>query len=116
MKWVTVLMAFLQVSILMNQYLRSDRSNSSTLQHTEITYENDLHKLNRLNPSKSCGPDKCHPRVLKNVKDGLIVPLYYLYNKSLQEATLPLSWKEATKTPIFKMATESSQIIIALLA
>jgi len=49
---------------------------------------------------------------LKNVKDGLIVPLYYLYNKSLQEVTLPLSWKEA----FLKRVTESSQIIIALSA
>ena len=79
-----------------------DRSNGSTLQHTEITHEDVLHQLNRLKPNKSCGPDKCHPQVLKNVKDGLIVPLYYLYNKSLEEATLLLSWKEATITPIFK--------------
>ena len=79
-----------------------DRSNGSTLQHIEITHEDVLHQLNCLKPNKSCGPDKFHPRVLKNVKDGLIVPLYYPYNKSLEEATLPLSWKEATITPIFK--------------
>ena len=39
---------------------------------------------------------------MKNIIDGLILPLYYLYNKSLKEATFPLSWKKATITPIFK--------------
>jgi len=39
---------------------------------------------------------------IENIKDGLIVPLYYLYNKSLEEATLPLCWKEATVVSIFK--------------
>ena len=50
----------------------SDRSNGSALPHIEIhvTHEDVLHQLNCLDPSKSCGPDKCHPRVLKNVKDG----------------------------------------------
>ncbi|XP_065895972.1 uncharacterized protein [Dysidea avara] len=34
-----------------------DRSNGSTLQHTEITHEDVLHQLNRLKPNKSCGPE-----------------------------------------------------------
>ena len=38
----------------------------------------------------------------KKAKEGLIVPLYYLYSKSLEKASLPLSWKEATVTAIFK--------------
>ena len=79
-----------------------DRSNGNTLQHIKVTHQDILDQLHRLKPNKSCGPDNCHPRVLKNVKDGLIVPLYYLYNKSLEEAILPFSWKEATITPIFK--------------
>ena len=78
-----------------------DRSNGNTLQHIKVTHQDILDQLHRLKPNKSCGPDNCHPRVLKNVKDGLIVPLYYLYNKSF-EAILPFSWKEATITPIFK--------------
>ena len=79
-----------------------DGSNGNTLQHIKVTHQDILDQLHRLKPNKSCGPDNCHPRVLKNVKDGLIVPLYYLYNKSLEEAILPFSWKEATITPIFK--------------
>ena len=32
-----------------------DRSNSSTLQHIEMTHEDVLHQLNHLKPNKSCG-------------------------------------------------------------
>ena len=79
-----------------------DRSNGNTLQHIKVTHQDILDQLHGLKPNKSCGPDNCHPQVLKNVKDGLIVTLYYLCNKSLEEAILPFSWKEATITPIFK--------------
>ena len=79
-----------------------DRSNGNILQHIEITHQDISNQLDRLKTSKSCGSDNCHPRVLKSVKGGIIVPLYYLYSKSLEEASLPLSWKEATITAIFK--------------
>jgi len=39
----------------------SYKSNGNTFQFIEITHEDVLHQLNCLNPSKSCGPDKCHP-------------------------------------------------------
>ena len=79
-----------------------DRSKGCTLQHIQITHQYILDQLDRLKPYKSCGPDNCHLHVLKNIQDGLIVLLYYLHSKSLEEATLPLCWKEATATPIFK--------------
>jgi len=43
-----------------------------------------------------------HPRVLKEIKDGLILPLYLLFAKSLQDGVLPNSWKDATITAIHK--------------
>ena len=77
----------------------------------------DMHKLctGQLKTNKSCGPENCHPYVLKKVKEGLVVPLYYLYSKSLKEANLPLRWKEATITAVFKKVTESFQTITVLL-
>jgi len=56
--------------------------NEITIEHNDIFYE-----LNRLNPNKSCGPDNCHPRVIKEVKGGLVVPLYLLFSKSLHDST-----------------------------
>ena len=93
-------MTSLLVYLLMSQHQVAipnlpDRSNGNILQHIEITHQDISNQLDRLKTSKSCGYDNCHPRVLKSVKEGIIVPLYYLYNsKSLEQASLPLSWKE----------------------
>jgi len=58
-----------------------DKSKGHCLNDITITYSDILYKLNRLNPNKYCGPDNCHPHVLKEVKDGLILPLFvYLTN------------------------------------
>ena len=35
-----------------------------------------------LDPNKSCGPDNMHPRVIKEIKDGLILPLSFIYIKT----------------------------------
>jgi len=48
--------------------------NEITIEHNDILYE-----LNRLNPYKFCGLDNCHPRVIKEVKAGLVSPLYLLF-------------------------------------
>ena len=92
-----------------------DRSNGSILQDIEITHQDILYQLGQLKTNKSCGSDNCHPLILKNVKEGLVVPLYYLYCKSLEEASLPLSWKEATITAVFKKGDRKFRTIIALL-
>ena len=80
----------------------SDRSNGCKLQSISLTHQDVLNQLNRLKTNKSCGPDNVHSRVIKEVKDGLTVPLYYIFRKSLEEAVLPMSWKQATVTAIYK--------------
>ena len=61
-----------------------------------------------LNPTKSCGPDECHPRMLKETADILSGPIHQLFTKSLQSETLPKQWKEAYVTCIFKKGDKSS--------
>ena len=61
-----------------------------------------------LNPTKSCGPDECHPRMLKETADILSGPIPQLFTKSLQSGTLPKQWKEANVTCIFKKGDKSS--------
>ena len=80
----------------------SNKFNGEDLNNISISQQDIIDQLNKLNPNKSCGPDKIHPRVIKEIKDGLILPLFYIFTKSLREGTLPVSWKEAIITPIHK--------------
>jgi len=41
------------------------------------------------------------------VKDGLLRPLHLLFKKSVEEGQVPISWKEADVTPIFKKGSTS---------
>jgi len=69
-----------------------------------MTYDDVLNEVNRLKTNKSYGSDNCHPRILiqKKVKAELILPLYLLFAKSLQDSVLPSCWKDATITAIRK--------------
>ena len=58
--------------------------------------------LSDLNPSKSPGPDDLHPRVYKELADVLAIPLTMLYNKCVESGEIPLDWKTATVSAIFK--------------
>ena len=79
-----------------------DKSKGHCLNDITISHSDILHEFDRLKPNKSCSPDNCHPRVLKEVKDGLIIPLFCLFNKSLQESCLPSCWGLASVTAIHK--------------
>jgi len=43
-----------------------DKFKAHCLNDITITYSDILYELNRLNSNKSCGPDNCHPHVLKD--------------------------------------------------
>ena len=52
--------------------------------------------MSRLKTNKlaAAGPDNCHPYVLFSICNGLVLPLTLLFNKTLEESTLPNSWKD----------------------
>ena len=58
--------------------------------------------LANLNPSKAAGPDKLSPRVLKELSYVLADPLARLFRKSLASGQVPLGWKHANVTTVFK--------------
>ena len=65
--------------------------------------------LQGLKPTKSCGPDECQPRMLKESAESLSVPIHQLFTKSLQSGVLPRQWKEVNVTCIFKRETSLVQ-------
>ena len=61
-----------------------------------------------LKVDKSPGPDQLHPRVLKELANELAKPLTLLFQMSLDHGKVPIQWKLANVTPIYKKGTKSS--------
>jgi len=80
----------------------TDQAEHIGLSSVEVHEGEVLDLLKRLQPDKSPGPDGMHPRVLKECAAELAHPITLLFKASLKEGTLPVSWKDATVTPIFK--------------
>jgi len=68
----------------------------------------DIEKLLlKLNCNKSPGPDNIHPRILKECATVLSLPLWIMFSASLREGQLPVSWKKAKVTPVFKKGSRT---------
>lgn len=79
-----------------------ERQFGEPLVDVEINESKVMTVINPLNPSKSQGPDQLHPCLLKETKHQLITPLTMLFMKSIEEAVIPESWKQANVSAIFK--------------
>ena len=58
--------------------------------------------LKSLQLGKATGPDAMNNRILKELATPLSLPLSDLFNFSLAIGKVPLLWKEANVTPIFR--------------
>ena len=79
-----------------------DRDYQSILDDIEITEEIIKKKLEKLNVTKSPGPDNIHPRVLKELAACLAKPLLIIFKTSLRTGRLPREWKLAKVSAVFK--------------
>jgi hypothetical protein len=66
-----------------------------------------LKKLNKLDPAKSPGPDKIHPKVLKEAAASIAPALTTLYNNTLKSHEIPDEWRSALITALFKKGAKS---------
>ena len=64
--------------------------------------------LKSLQLGKETGPDAITNRILRELASPLSLPLSDLFNYSLSTGKVPLIWKEAKVTPIFKKKDPSA--------
>ena len=69
----------------------------------KITEDEIAKILKKLKIDKSPGPDKIHPRVLKEIADTIAIPLKIIFEQSLKDKEVRKSWKEAQISAIFKL-------------
>ena len=79
-----------------------ERRTNSKLCKTHVTTNMVLKELRHLDVSKSCRPDGLHPRLLLELAEIMAKPVATLFNETLKKGTLPIDWKKATITAIFK--------------
>ena len=82
----------------------------------EITREDIKSRLERINVTKSSGPDNIHPYVLQKTAGVTCIPLEIIFKKSINSGECPTDWRSANVAPIHKMGTELTQAIIGQLA
>ena len=76
--------------------------NSGPLKNIVITFEQIMNKIKGLNVSKSPGPDNISPVIMKKIPEAFAKPLLIIYHTSLMTQSVPLIWKSANITAIFK--------------
>ena len=59
-------------------------------------------RLEKLNVTKSCGPDNLHPFVLQKTASEISVPLEKIFRKSVSTGECPTDWRSANVAPIHK--------------
>lgn len=83
---------------------QNSESNPSTISFNNLFLP--LHKiyetLAQLDEKKASGPDDLPPILFKRCSIALSIPLFEIYNSSLNSGTFPTRWKHAHITPIHK--------------
>ena len=78
-----------------------------TMSNIEINTEGIAQLLNDIDPFKATGPDGLPPKLLKELSNNLAPCLTLLFRASLHQSALPVDWKTALVTPLFKKGNRS---------
>ena len=74
----------------------------SEIGNLEITREDIKSRLERINVTKSSGPDNIHPYVLQKTAGVTCIPLEIIFKKSINSGECPTDWRSANVAPIHK--------------
>ena len=95
-------------------FLQIENKCVNDMQHITIDAEDIVKRLGNLNVFKSPGPDMLHPRVLKEVRNKIAVPLKLIFECSLTSTNLPQDWRSGHISPIFRKVKNVQQTTIDL--
>ena len=86
---------------------------SEVLCNIDISQEVVFQKLCNLRPDKAPGADGIYPVVLRNLAKVVSLPLSIIFGKSLQCNQIPVDWKMANVTPLYKKKVlRTSRVVI----
>ena len=83
-------------------FTKFEGNKSEHLGQLFVTPEIIAKKMKKMKDNKSPGVDGIPPKLLKEIIEQISTPLAKLFKLSLEEGIVPLEWKEANITPLFK--------------
>jgi Reverse transcriptase (RNA-dependent DNA polymerase)/Endonuclease-reverse transcriptase len=97
-------------------FIKEDRENLPTKEHETDVFLTDIliterlviEKIKSLKKDSAPGPDNIHPRMLKELKEVLSIPLAIIFRNSIDTGTVPRDWKKAKVVPIYKKGSKSN--------
>ena len=92
-----------------NKFLSTIPSNiTDIINYIQFSESDILKQMQKLDPSKSAGPDGIPPVFIKRCSTSLTLPLQLIINRSLKSGEFPTEWKKARIVPIFKKGDQKS--------
>ena len=85
---------------------RANRS-SNNFKLSQVSETFVAQELKKLKSNKSTGLHNIPARLLKDGADALAMPLAILINRSINEGSIPASWKHAIVTPVHKSGSKA---------
>ena len=82
----------------------------SRLSSLDITEEKVMKILSKLDVNKSAGPDGVTNRLLNNCREELVGPLTKIFRRSIDTGEVPIAWKEANVSPLFKKGVKTNPL------
>jgi Reverse transcriptase (RNA-dependent DNA polymerase) len=77
------------------------------LKDVKITAKDVKAKIKKLRADGAAGPDGMGPQLLKQLAEEIAWPLAKVMRASLREGVVPMDWRTANVTPIYKKGTRS---------
>ncbi|MES9905329.1 MAG: reverse transcriptase domain-containing protein [Sedimenticola sp.] len=84
----------------------NDQYHGNPLNSIEINEETVKKLANKLKPEKSQGPDGINPKFIKETIDNISKPLTKIFQKSIEENSVPNDWRKANISAIHKKGSK----------